>query len=44
MQAGCSGAVVARPGKVLFPLVPRPDIEGPDLTAVAQRILDVERA
>lgn len=42
MQAGCAGAFVARPGKVLFPLVPPPDITGPDLTTVAQRILDLE--
>ena len=43
MQAGCAGAFVARPGKVLFPLVPPPDIAGPDLTSVAQRILNRER-
>ena len=39
MQAGCAGAFVARAGKVLFPLVQPPDIEGPDLMAVARRIV-----
>ena len=40
MQAGCSGAFVARPGRVLFPLVPPPDIEGPDLLSITRQILD----
>lgn len=39
-QAGCSAAFVARPGKVLFPLVPPPDIQGADLLSVARQILD----
>jgi len=39
MQAGCAGAFVARPGKVLFPLSPVPDITGPDLRAVVDQIL-----
>ncbi len=39
MQAGCAGAFVARPGKVLFPLGPVPDITGPDLRVVAELIL-----
>jgi len=42
MQAGCSGAFVSRPGKVLFPLVAPPEIEGPDLLAVALKIRDAE--
>lgn len=42
MQAGCAAAFVARPGKVLFPLMPAPDIVGPDLTAVADAILSAE--
>lgn len=41
-QAGCSAAFIARPGKVLFPLVPGPDIEGPDLSVVTRLILNAE--
>jgi 2-haloacid dehalogenase len=43
LQAGCTAAFVARSGKVLFPLGPKPDIVAPDLTAVADRILEVDR-
>ena len=43
MQAGCAGAFISRPGKVLFPLGPQPDIEGPDLATVARQILERER-
>lgn len=43
MQAGCAAAFISRPGKVLFPLVPPPDIDGSDLAAVANRILELER-
>lgn len=39
MRAGCAGAFVARPGKVLGPLSEQPDIIGPDLAAVATRLL-----
>jgi 2-haloacid dehalogenase len=39
MQAGCAGAFVARPGKALYPLAPRPDIVGASLSAVAERIV-----
>jgi 2-haloacid dehalogenase len=42
MQAGCAGAFVSRPGKVLFPLGRQPDIAGPDLSAVARQILERE--
>lgn len=38
LQAGCAAAFIARPGKVLYPLAPKPDIVGPDLGAVAARI------
>jgi 2-haloacid dehalogenase len=38
IQAGCAAAFVARPGKVLYPLGPAPDIVGPDLRAVAEQI------
>jgi 2-haloacid dehalogenase len=39
MRAGCAAAFVARPGKVLYPLAPAPDIVGPDLRAVAEQIV-----
>jgi 2-haloacid dehalogenase len=39
MQAGCAGAFVARPGKVLYPLAPQPDIVGTDLRAVAEQLI-----
>jgi 2-haloacid dehalogenase len=43
LAAGCRAAFVARPGMVLSPLGRQPDIAGPDLTAVVDRILDVDR-
>jgi 2-haloacid dehalogenase len=39
-RAGCATAFVARPGKVLDPLVERPEIV--DLTEVAEAILAVD--
>ena len=42
-RAGCAAAFVARPGKVLDPLVERPDVIGADLDEVADRILAVDR-
>ncbi len=42
LRAGCAGAFVARPGKVLYPLGPQPDIVGPDLQAVAERIVTMD--
>lgn len=42
LRAGCAAAFVARPGKVLYPLGPQPDIVGPDLRAVAHRIVEIE--
>ena len=39
MQAGYAAAFVARPGKVLYPLAPPPDIIGADLRAVAEQIV-----
>jgi 2-haloacid dehalogenase len=40
--AGCATAFVARPGKVLDPLVEAPDVIGADLAEVADRILTVD--
>jgi 2-haloacid dehalogenase len=41
-RAGCAAAFIARPGMVLDPLAPRPDIVGADLREVAGQILAVE--
>jgi 2-haloacid dehalogenase len=41
-RAGCATAFVARPGKVLDPLVERPEIVGADLAEVADAILAAE--
>jgi 2-haloacid dehalogenase len=41
-RAGCVAAFVARPGKVLDPLVERPEIVGADLAEVAEAILAAE--
>ena len=41
-RAGCATAFVARPGKVLDPLVERPDVVGANLTEVAEGILAVD--
>ena len=38
-RAGCATAFVARPGKVLDPLVAPPDVIGADLAEVADRII-----
>jgi 2-haloacid dehalogenase len=42
LRAGCAAAFIARPGMVLDPLAPRPDIVGADLRAVADQILAIE--
>jgi 2-haloacid dehalogenase len=41
-RAGCATAFVARPGKVLDPLVERPEIVGADLAEVADAILVID--
>jgi 2-haloacid dehalogenase len=41
-RAGCATAFVARPGKVLDPLVERPEIVGADLAEVAEAILTAD--
>jgi 2-haloacid dehalogenase len=43
LRAGYAAAFVARPGKVLYPLGPQPDIAGPDFRKVAQAIVTAER-
>jgi 2-haloacid dehalogenase len=42
MNAGCVGAFVARPGMVLNPLYPTPDVVGQDLAEVTDKILAAE--
>jgi 2-haloacid dehalogenase len=42
LRAGCAAAFVARPGMVLDPLAPAPDVVGADLAEIAERIIDVE--
>jgi 2-haloacid dehalogenase len=43
MRTGCAGAFIAKPGAVLDPLSPRPDIIGADLREVTEEILRIER-
>jgi 2-haloacid dehalogenase len=42
LRAGAAAAFVARPGAVLDPLAPAPDIVGADLLEVAERIIAAE--
>ncbi|MDN5698553.1 MAG: HAD-IA family hydrolase, partial [Rubrobacter sp.] len=42
MRAGCAAAFVARPGMVLDPLAPTPDVVGADLDETAGLILEAE--
>ena len=44
LQAGCVAAFVARPGKVLYPLGPKPDIAGPDIPSVAAQVVKIDSA
>ncbi|GAC1374779.1 MAG: haloacid dehalogenase type II [Ktedonobacteraceae bacterium] len=43
LRVGCAAAFVARPGMIFDPLVPRPDVFGPDLLAVADQIIEHEK-
>jgi len=40
LRAGCAAAFLARPGKVLYPLGPTPDIVASDCLAVARAIIE----
>jgi 2-haloacid dehalogenase len=42
LRAGCTAAFVARPGHVLNPFGPQPDIYGSDLDELTEKILKVE--
>jgi 2-haloacid dehalogenase len=44
LQAGCAAAFIARPGKVLYPLAPKPDVVAPDLVVAADLIRAAESA
>jgi len=43
MRAGCAGAFLMRPGTARNPLYPQPDIVEPDLTRLADRIIEMEQ-
>lgn len=42
LRAGCAAAFVARPGQVMNPFGPQPDVKGADLGAVVEQVLAVE--
>lgn len=42
LRAGCEVAFVARPGQVLNPFGPQPDVKGSDLGDVTEKILAIE--
>lgn len=42
LRAGCAAGFVARPGQVMNPFGPQPDVKGADLGEVAEKILAVE--
>ena len=42
MRAGCAGAYLLRPGRVLNPLYPAPDIAETDFHRLAERIIEAE--
>ena len=44
LQAACAAAFVARPGQVMNPFGPQPDLRGADLGEVVEKILEVELA
>lgn len=42
LNAGCAAAFIARPGKVLNPLLPKPDIAEKDLIDIAEKIIQMD--
>ena len=42
LRAGCAAVFVARPGQVMNPFGPQPDVKGLDLGEVAEQILAIE--
>jgi len=43
VRVGCKAAFIARPGKILDPLVEKPDIVGSDLDEVVTKIIEMEK-
>jgi len=43
MRAGCAAAFVERPGAVWNPLLDRPDIVEPDIGAIAEQVIAIDR-
>ena len=43
LRAGCAAAFVERPGALWNPLLERPDVVGPDLGEVAERVIELDR-
>ena len=42
LRAGCGAAFLARPGQVMNPFGPQPDVQGTDLVEIADKMLTVE--
>ena len=42
LRAGCGAAFLARPGQVMNPFGPQPDVQGADLVEIADKMLTVE--
>jgi 2-haloacid dehalogenase len=42
LRAGCAAAFIARPGQVMNPFGPQPEVRGADLGDVAEKILAIE--
>jgi len=42
LNAGCAAAFITRPGKVLNPIMPKPEIIGLDLVDVAEKIIKMD--
>lgn len=42
LRAGCGAAFIARPGQVMNPFGPQPDVKGADLDEVAEKVLKAE--
>jgi 2-haloacid dehalogenase len=42
LRAGCAAAFVARPGQILNPFGPQPDVRATDLSEIAEKVLAVE--
>lgn len=42
LRAGCAAAFLARPGQIMNPFGPQPDVRGADLSEVTEKVLAVE--